>query len=170
MKRRIYISEGNLSLAEFMPQDAAADYQDWQDKETQRGYNTDMTCSFADFQARPHRHRLYAVIICRDAPETPLGIVMISPPPGVPDLAIRVFASCRGRGLGPAAFSLAVRYAFGTLKVAELHAGVYAGNLKSQRMLERCGFVRYPAGDLKEIQYETGDPIWQYDYIYGGAS
>lgn len=170
MDRTIYVSGSGLMLGAYLASDAKADWLDWQDEETQRGYNTKMDIPFSKFQHRPLRHRLYAVILREDAPETPLGIIMISPPPGDPDLAIRIFAPYRGQGIGTAAFSLAAHYAQETMHLGILHAGCYEGNERSRRMLARCGFERFPAGDVHEAHYQTGEPIWQFDYVLQGVS
>lgn len=165
MEHLIYISHNGLQLRQYMPRDTMADWQDWQDHETQAGYNTFMEMPYDRYRDRPLRHRLYAVIAEDQDPETPLGIVMISPPPGPPDLAIRVFAPYRGHGLGTAAFSLAARYAKEQLGLENLHAGCYEGNVRSEKMLLHCGFQRFPEGDIREEHYLTGAPIWQYDYV-----
>ena len=169
MNREIYISENGLMLAEYLPSDCQADWLDWQDDETREGYNFIMDMPLSQYQNRTIRNRLYAVILRADSPDTPVGIVMISPPHGDPDLAIRVFAPYRGNGLGTAAFHLAAEYALAHMNIETLHAGCYEGNMRSQRMLLRCGFVRNPAGDQQEAHYVTGNPIMQYDYVFQGA-
>ena len=166
MTRTIYITGSGIALGQLLPDDTYADWADWQDPDTQKGYNFIMDTPFEQYAARPLRHRLYAVIVRENDPDTPLGIVMISPPPSAPDLAIRVFAPYRGHGIGKTAFSLGVRYAVEQLHLSEIHAGRYEGNEVSQKMLLSCGFQRFPSGDLKEIHYLTGKPITQYDYIF----
>ncbi len=63
MDKKIYVSGNGLMLGEYLPADAMADWLDWQDEETQRGYNTQMNMPFSRFAQRPLRHRLYAVIL-----------------------------------------------------------------------------------------------------------
>ena len=166
MTRTLYITGNGIALGEYLPSDAFADWADWQDPDTQKGYNFIMDTPFEQYAARPLRQRLYAVIVRENDPDTPLGIVMISPPPSAPDLAIRVFAPYRRRGIGTCAFSLGLRYAMEELHLNEIHAGCYEGNEASQRMLQSCGFRRFLTGDQQEEHYLTGEPVFQYDYIY----
>lgn len=166
MSRICYIAGNGLCLVEYLPCDCAADYQDWLDPETQRGYNFIQEMPYEAYQNRSHPHRLYAVIVREAEPEIPLGVIMLSPPTSVPDLAIRVFAPYRGQGIGTRAFALAANYAAEELHLDTIHAGCYEGNERSERMLRKCGFVRFPEGDQQEEHYLTGEPITQYEYIY----
>lgn len=166
MDRKVYASREELCLAEYLPCDYEVDYQDWMDEETQRGYNMTMEMSYEQFQNRRIPQRLYASVIRKDAPETAIGVVMISPPNAVPDLAIRVFAPYRGQGIGTRAFLMATEYAVQTYPIQELHAGCYEGNVKSTRMIEHCGYIRLPEKDQQETHYLTGEPITQYEYVF----
>lgn len=47
-----------------------------------------------------------------------------------------------GKGYATEAVSLAVDYAFGTLKLHRIEAGVMPHNLRSMRVLEKCGFSK----------------------------
>ena len=57
-----------------------------------------------------------------------------------------------GKGIATAALALACEYAFTTLDVVRVHAGVYEHNLASQRVLEKCGFVK--EGVFKKAVYK----------------
>ena len=46
-----------------------------------------------------------------------------------------------GRGIGTAAATFIVDYAFGTFPLVRLQAGVFAGNTASSRVLEKVGFA-----------------------------
>ena len=46
------------------------------------------------------------------------------------------------KGIASAALLLACDYAFMNLDVVRIHAGVYEHNLASQKVLEKCGFVK----------------------------
>jgi [ribosomal protein S5]-alanine N-acetyltransferase len=46
------------------------------------------------------------------------------------------------KGIASAALQLACDYAFRNLDVVRVHAGVYEHNLASQKVLEKCGFVK----------------------------
>jgi ribosomal-protein-alanine N-acetyltransferase len=52
-------------------------------------------------------------------------------------------AAANGRGLATAAVRDMVRVAFGELGLHRVEAGTLLHNLRSQRVLERCGFVRF---------------------------
>ena len=49
---------------------------------------------------------------------------------------------CWGKGIATEAVGLAVRYAFLERKLSKVKAGVYAGNIASQKVLEKNGFRR----------------------------
>jgi RimJ/RimL family protein N-acetyltransferase len=95
-----------------------------------------------------------------------IGAVGISPPDTVADLAIWMFAPYRRKGYGTSAFALTTKYAIETLGISELHAGAYPDDIGSIKMLARCGYTPYPAGNVAEKHYITGEDIVQLDYIY----
>ena len=49
---------------------------------------------------------------------------------------------CWGKGLATEAIGLVVRFAFEVLALCKLNAGTYAGNVGSQKALEKNGFLR----------------------------
>lgn len=51
-----------------------------------------------------------------------------------------------------------------------LHAGLYPDNIVSRKMLERCGYVPFPDGNVAEKHYITGEDIVQLDYIYNSVT
>ncbi len=165
MNRAVYISNGTLSLVEYQCCDDRALYEDWLDPDTQKGYNGVFVTTFEDFETRKIRQRFFAMIQLNGTNEI-IGAVGISPPETTADLAIWLFAPYRRKGYGTLAFALATKYAAEVLKIAELHAGAYPDNIGSQKMLRRCGYVPYPAGNVPEKHYLTGEDIIQTDYIW----
>ena len=164
-KRHVYIENDRIALAEYLDaEDDRACYECWQDEETQAGYNYCMTDTFDEFSASPTRSRFRAVIV-RKTDGAIVGIVFVSPPHVLPDLAIMVYRPYRGQGIGTAAFALAVDYCFDVMGLSEVYAGCYEGNVRSRKMLAVCGFVPHPEGNCEEVHFRTGKPIIQYDYI-----
>jgi RimJ/RimL family protein N-acetyltransferase len=145
--------------------DDRALFDDWLDPETQKGYNGLHVSTFEKFQSRKNRQRFTAMIQLTDTEEI-IGTVGISPPETTADLAIRIFKPYRRKGYGVPSFALATRYAVDVLKINELHAGSYPDNTGSQKMLQRCGYVPYPEGNVPEKHYITGEDIIQLDFIY----
>ena len=160
-----YISNELLSLVEYNESDDRFLYEDWLDPDTQKGYNGVYVTTFEDFQTRESRQRFFAMIWLNSTGEI-IGAVGISPPETIPDLAIRIFKPYRRKGYGTAAFALATKYAAEELKIAGLHAGAYPDNTGSLKMLERCGYIPYPIGNVPEKHYITGEDIVQMDFIY----
>jgi len=164
-ERSTYISNGILSLVEYRKSDDRALYENWLDPGTQKGYNGVYVTTFENFQTREIRQRFFAMIRVESTDEI-IGAVGISPPETEPDLAIWIYEPYRRKGYGTLAFALATKYAMETLKTGELHAGVFPGNIGSMKMLERCGYVPYPEGNIPEKHYITGEDIVQRDSIY----
>jgi RimJ/RimL family protein N-acetyltransferase len=165
MNRIIYTSDNILSLVEYQKCDDRALYDDWLDPDTQKGYNFVLVESFEDFSKRETKQRFFAMIRLVKTSEI-IGAIGISPPDTIPDLAIMIFKHYRRQGYGTQAFLLATKYAAGELNINELHAGVYPDNIGSRKMIERCGYIPYPAGNVAEKHYLTGEEITQLDYIY----
>ena len=70
---------------------------------------------------------------------------------------------CWGKGLATEAVGLVVRYAFLERNLSKVKAGVYAGNIASQKVLEKNGFCR--EGCLRQ---EVLTPNGREDcYLYG---
>lgn len=165
MDRTIYETDGIVSLAGYIPEaDDMASYEARQDPATIKGYNHRMNCTFEEFAALPDRCRFRASIL-RNTDGALIGEISISPETSLPDLAIILYPGFRGQGYGTAAFRLGVRYAFDTLKLPCLYAGCYEGNAASRRMLEKCGFVPHPEGNVPEKDVFTGEDITQYDFV-----
>ena len=99
-----------------------------------------------------------------------IGAVGISPPEAEADLAIWIFKQYRRQGYGTSSFALATTYATEVLGINELHTGCYPGNIASQKMLEHCGFIPNPSGNVHEKHYRTGNDIVQADYIFYSSS
>jgi RimJ/RimL family protein N-acetyltransferase len=167
MSRKIYTSNDILRLVEYKKCDDRVLYENWQDAETQKGYNFILEESFEEFSASETKQRFFAMIQLIETNEI-IGSVGISPPESVPDLAIWIFKPFRQKGYGTSAFALATKYAIEVLKIDELHAGAYADNIGSQKMLHKCGYVPFPEGNVLEKHYLTGEDIIQLDFIYMG--
>jgi len=165
MERKIYISNDELMLAEYCNDaDAYANYNCWQDYDTQKGYNYKMDISFEAFKNRPVRSRFQAVII-RKNDSAVIGTISMSPENALPDLAIMIYKPYRKQGYGTNAFALALKYCFDTFGLDKIYAGCYETNVASLRMLKVCGFVPHPEGNEIEKHFESGEAITQLDFV-----
>ena len=165
MDRKIWIANDILSLVEYIPQiDGVNEYECWQDKATQEGYNFKLEETLEEFQSRPIKSRFIA-IIQRNSDSACIGLVSVSPEGSLPDLAIMLYKPFRYHGYGTIAFSLAIKYCFHVLKINQLYAGCYESNVVSQKMITKCGFQPNPQGNLLKKHYLTGEPIMQFDFV-----
>jgi RimJ/RimL family protein N-acetyltransferase len=165
MSRQIYISDSGVSLAEYIASEDDADcYNCWRDDETQKGYNYRFSKTFEEFAERQVKHRFMATILrCSD--NLCIGVIFVSAEDSPPDLAIMIYKPYRSAGYGTSAFLLGVRYCFESLKLDKIYAGCYPDNLRSMKMLEKCGFLPHPEGNLIEKHYLTGEEIIQKDFV-----
>ena len=165
MERKIYISNDELMLAEYCNDfDAEANYNCWQDHDTQNGYNFKMDITLEDFKNRPVRSRFQAVVI-RKSDNNVIGIISMSPENALPDLAIMIYKPYRKKGYGTKAFALALKYCFEAFDLDQIYAGCYETNSVSLRMLTACGFVPHPEGNEVEEHFESGATITQLDFV-----
>lgn len=163
--RKIWITGDTLSLVERVPQfDDVNDYECWQDKATQDGYNFKLKGTLEEFRNSPIKSRFIATIQ-RNSDHACIGSIFVSPEGSLPDLAIMVYKSFRHQGYGTIAFSLGVKYCFDVLNINQLYAGCYETNIVSKKMLIKCGFQPNPQGNQIEKHYLTGEPITQFDFI-----
>ena len=165
VERTVYIENREISLCSCIAQeDDRFMYDCWCDPEVQKGYNFAFSKTFEEFSAQPSRAYWNAIIVRKPDGER-IGRVMLSSPDSAPDLAIMLAAPMRGQGFGTQAFSLALEYCFGALKLPCVYAGCYEDNVRSRKMLEKLGFEPHPEGNLREKHYLTGIEIVQYDYV-----
>lgn len=165
MYRIIYASSERLLLAQYINNsDAEANYACWQDPDTQAGYNFKMDIPLEEFRSRPVRSRFQAVIIRRQD-HAVIGIVSMSPPNALPDLAIMIYKPYRRQGYGTEAFRLALNYCFDAFQLDKIYAGCYETNSASLKMLTACGFIPHPEGNQTEDHFESGEPITQLDFV-----
>ena len=78
------------------------------------------------------------------------------------NLGYWVSAAEGGRGLATAAVSETIEVAFGQLGLHRIQAGTLLHNVRSQRVLERNGFVRFGTAPA----YLKIDGQWQDHYLY----
>lgn len=170
MERMIWISNEDLSLAEYIPDlDTESDYSSWQDRAVQEGYNFQMRKTLEEFSAAPVKSRFHATIL-RNSDCACIGFLSLSPENTLPDLAIKILQPFRHQGYGTQAFSLGIKYCFESLKLERIYAGCYENNSASLKMLSKCGFQANPAGNQHEFHYLTGAPIVQMDFVLENPS
>ncbi|HPG92787.1 MAG TPA: GNAT family N-acetyltransferase [Clostridia bacterium] len=166
MKRKIYIKNSILSIAQYLSSDAKADYDSWQETETQKSYNYKIKSDFTEFSSKKRNHRFYAAITLNDENQTLIGFVMLSPPDSPPDLAIRIKRAFQNNGYGSSAFALATDYCINKLGYDKIYAGCFETNIISRKMLIKCGYKPNPEGNTIETNIYTGEKIIQYDYVF----
>lgn len=164
MVRETYITDGCLSLTQYLPEDNRASFDNWQDPGTRNGFNFIMADSYETYSTRKIRQRFLSAIMLNETREI-IGTIGLSPEGSPPDLAIWMYRPYRGKGYGTRAFKLAIKYLFETLGLDEIYAGCYPGNRASEKMLARCGFVPHPEGDVHEKHHLTGEPLVQRDFV-----
>ncbi|HVP06414.1 MAG TPA: GNAT family N-acetyltransferase [Candidatus Acidoferrum sp.] len=68
----------------------------------------------------------------------------------------------RGTGLMVEAMYAVLRYAFNELKLKRVHAHIYVENIASQKMVEKCGFVREARVRCGHLHHKR----WKNSYLY----
>ncbi|NJP40188.1 GNAT family N-acetyltransferase [Oscillospiraceae bacterium HV4-5-C5C] len=165
MSQKVYISNGYLSLSEYVKDIDDIDcYNCWRNPETQKGYNHRVTAAFDEFRNGGIKSRFKATIT-RCADRARVGLIFVSPENTLPDLAIMIYQPYRRLGYGTAAFELGVQYCFDQLKLDKIFAGSYEDNSLSLKMLKSCGFIPHPEGNQNEKHYLTGQDIVQLDFV-----
>lgn len=161
----IYIENEHLLLVRYTREDHEDMYRCWQDKQTQRGYNSLFSESYEAFSNQKiERFPFWAVAQDKHTSEK-VGVVRLTPPPYEdPDLALWIYPNHRKKGYGAAVFSLGVRYCFEALNLPVINAGAYEDNNASRRILEKLGFIRDPERDIEEVSAFTGESILQWNY------
>ena len=151
------MKEDSLALVQFKQDDMADWAACWQDEVTQRGYNF-IPPEDVDWLREQHIERFpfWVTAVNLETGEK-LGSLRLSPD-DIPDLAIWIYPAYRNKGWGGRAYRLALRYLY-----EQGYKAVYAGclqhNVYSRRILEKCGFTRWAAGDEAETSVFNGREI-----------
>ncbi|MCL2189939.1 MAG: GNAT family N-acetyltransferase [Defluviitaleaceae bacterium] len=166
MDRKIYISDGEISLSEYIAsEDDLAFYHCWKEDERQSAFNHKFTDSFEEWSASTSIKSRFMATIKRLSDNESIGAIFLSPEDSPPDLAIIVYKPYRGSGYGTRAFSLGTKYCFDILSLNRIYAGCYPHNVSSLKMLQKCGFTPHPEGNVNEKHYVTGEDIVQLDFV-----
>jgi len=167
MEHAVFITDGIISLSEYLPCDYRASYECWLDPETQDGYNMKYSETYEQFISDSSRIKSgrFSAVIIRNSDNMCVGEIGLSPEGMPPDLAIRMYKPSRRQGYGTMAFALGAEYCLKTFDLDRIYADCYPHNKGSMKMLERCGFVPHPEGNIPEKHYITGEDIIQYDYV-----
>ena len=73
----------------------------------------------------------------------------------------------RGKGFAKNAIKLVLKFGFNQLNLNRIQAGVHGTNISSQKVLEKCGFIK-EAELRKKIFFEKeNEIIWDDHYFYG---
>lgn len=141
-----------VHLRPLRPGDANPTYLAWlhdpqvtQYLETRHHAHTaESLAAFVDAHLVPGNEHLLAIGLNEDARH--IGNIKLGPIDGrnlTAEMGLLIGdRACWGRGLATEAIALMCRYAFHTLGLRRVHAGVYAANQGSLRAFEKCGFVR----------------------------
>ena len=163
MKRKIYLTDGAVALAEYIQdEDDPALYACWNDPGTEQGFNMRQTRTYEAYCAW-ERPPGWGAIILRLCDETPIGSIGFVSENA--DLSIMLYPEYRGMGYGTRAFALGARYCAEALQLERVYAGCYQDNQASLKMLARCGFVPHPETDSRETHYLTGQETIQFDFV-----
>ena len=166
MEQKIYIADDLISLSEYIEEIDDYDcYTCWQDEETQNGYNFKCIKTFDEWSKETTIKSQFIATIVRLNDNACIGSIFLSSENTPPDLAIMIYKPYRKQGFGTRAFSLGVKHCFETLILDKIYAGCYPHNKGSIKMLEKCGFLPHPEGNVKEKHYITGEDIIQLGYI-----
>ena len=164
MNRKVYISDEQVALCEYIDTHDDSDcYNCWQDEETQCNYNFKLTRSFDDWVA-VERTPIFNATIIRLSDGKSIGSIVLSDD-DAPDLSFMIYKSYRNQGYGARAFALGAKHCLETFDLDKIFAGTYLHNSASIKILEKCGFVPHPKGNVKSKHYLTGKKIIQYDYV-----
>ena len=169
-ERKIFAKNDILSLAENLPEDNLDLYNGWLDEEVQRGYNYKFEKTFDEWLTqnieRENFHFTSNCAIILNENNELIGSIGISMYPDEPnDMSIRIFKPYRNQGFGTMAFKLGAKYCFDVLGLEKIYAGCYPDNIRSMKMLEKCGFITHPEGNISEKHYITGESITQLDFV-----
>lgn len=160
-----HIAENNrIAFVQYTHEDDGDMFACWQDRDTQKGYNYAFEESLDDLSSIDITVFPFWVVVIDKATGAKIGVLRLSSGEEQ-DLAIWIYPNYRGIGYGTEAFSLAVDYIFRNMNLRKIYAGCYCDNKASLRMLEKVGFIRYPAGDQQEENCFTGEPITQLSFV-----
>jgi RimJ/RimL family protein N-acetyltransferase len=83
------------------------------------------------------------------------------PVPGNPEVEIGWILAehAWGQGYAPEAARACLDYGFAVLNLPEIVAFTYRGNLPSQRVMQKIGMTRDPAGDFDHPRIPEGHPL-----------
>lgn len=164
MSKNGYIAENNrIGFVQYTHDDDTDMLACWQDHDTQKGYNYAFDGSSDDLSRIDITAFPFWVVVLDKTNGKRIGVLRLSSGEEQ-DLAIWIYPNYRGNGYGTEAFSLAANYIFRNMNLRKIYAGCYCDNKASLRMLEKVGFVRYPAGDQKEENCFTGKPTIQLSF------
>lgn len=153
----MYIVENDrIGLMQYTHSDDYNMYSCWQDIDTQKGYNYIWDMPFGEFQMMDITPFRFWVTVADKRSDARVGVLRLGLDDECPDLAIWIYPQYRNKGYGKEAFRLALKYIFGTFDYREISAGCYFDNDYSLKMLAEIGFVRYPEGDVYEINCFSG--------------
>lgn len=140
----------------------------WQDRDTQKGYNYAFDGSLDDLSSIDITAFPFWVVAVDKPSGAKVGVLRLSCGEEQ-DLAIWIYPNYRGIGYGTEAFSQAVDYFFRNMNLRKIYAGCYCDNRASLRMLDKVGFIRYPAGDQQEENCFTREPTTQLSFVKTNA-
>ncbi len=112
----------------------------------------------------PNEKSTFRAMICVD--DSAVGTIMLSDIDmrnGTAEIHIKLARSAeRGKGYGSDAVSTLVKYAFNELRLNCIYCRVKEDNIASQRMFEKCAFVK--EGNMRSRIYRGGKFYDVYEY------
>ena len=161
-----YIAETDeLGLLQYTHDDDYDMHRCWQDIDTQKGYNGAYYQSLEEYSASIDIDRFkFWVTVTDKASNCKVGSLRLGLDEKCPDLAIWIYPEHRNKGYGLKAFRLSLEFIFNTCNLDEIYAGCFADNKYSMAILTRLGFEHFPAGDVTEPHFITGEDATMFEF------
>jgi RimJ/RimL family protein N-acetyltransferase len=162
MPGKLVVETDRLWLGEFVPEDAQAIFEVGSNPQVMQYIDENRFTSVAEAEAVIRQHPLadyrkygfgrWAVVVKANARVIGMTGLKYLPDLGEVDLGYRLLPEYWGRGLATEAGQACLRYGFQTLQLSRIIGLVDPANVRSVRVLEKCGLTFEKMTTFRSLQ------------------